>query len=238
MYDIAVTGYAGLSGSSIIFSDSGYRRKLLEIYPESFFEPLLKRESRCSLKDKIEEVLKGSSDMSGPGTGPYDKEEDGEVLDAGFGMMEQQAFIRAEEALRQETDIHDMLLGHREAGLLYAASGGGIYKALWELLHRQRLGASFSQKDIPVRQQTVEICETFDLDPYRLYADGMLLWLTNEGQRLKELWEAAFGGGSAALIGHTKPGPAIERRDGESIAYLRRPEPDQLYILGGGYHVG
>ena len=108
------------------------------------------------------------------------------------------------------------------------ASEGGIYKALWELLRAHRLGASFSQRAIPVRQQTIEVCEVLELDPYRLRSDGTWIWLTKESGRIVRLFERASLKGSAAVIGHTKKGPGIERDDGEAVAFLRRPEPDEL----------
>ena len=93
-----------------------------------------------------------------------------------------------------------------------SAADGGVYGALWRLLKRNGLGGEFSQREIPVSQQAIEICETFGLDPYRLSSEDCYVCLTGD---VREGMKA---------IGHTEKGPAIRRVDGESIAYLRRPE--------------
>ncbi len=134
----------------------------------------------------------------------------------------------AMKVIQGDRELSELFDDHLREGLLIQASEGGIYKALWELLRAHRLGASFSQRAIPVRQQTIEVCEVLELDPYRLRSDGTWIWLTKESGRIVRLFERASLKGSAAVIGHTKKGPGIERDDGEAVAFLRRPEPDEL----------
>lgn len=93
---------------------------------------------------------------------------------------------------------------------------GGVYGALWRLLKRQRQGAQFSQRAIPVRQQSIEVCETEDLDPYRVPAENTVIWLTKDASELKKRFP------EAQTIGFTEKGPAIVRTDGEHPAYLRK----------------
>lgn len=95
-------------------------------------------------------------------------------------------------------------------------SPGGVYGALWTLLRKEGLGASFSQRLIPVRQQTVEICEMTGADPYRLEAANTCLWLCEDSGPLKKHFP------QAVTIGYTEPGPAIKRIDGAVTAYLRK----------------
>ncbi|MCQ2400345.1 MAG: hypothetical protein MJ059_00260 [Lachnospiraceae bacterium] len=96
------------------------------------------------------------------------------------------------------------------------SADGGVFGAMWRILKRNRLGAEFSQRAIPVRQQTIEICEMFSIDPYRLESKGCRVWLVSDmGRFLKEYPDAV-------TIGHTEKGPAIKRTDGETLAYLRK----------------
>ena len=104
-----------------------------------------------------------------------------------------------------------------------SAADGGVFGALWRLLKRNRLGADFSQRRIPILQQTVEVCETFGLDPYRMESDTCTVWLAEDASGLFEAAKKA--GVSCKVIGFTTKGPAIRRTDGASVAYLRRPEP-------------
>lgn len=102
------------------------------------------------------------------------------------------------------------------------AAEGGVFGALWRLLKRNRLGADFSQRAIPILQQTVEICETFGLDPYRLESEGCAVWLCEDASGLFEVAKKA--GVPCERIGFTAKGPGIRRTDGAAVAYLRRPE--------------
>ena len=117
-----------------------------------------------------------------------------------------------------------------EQGLLpeqvQEASDGGVFAALWNLLKAQRIGACFCQRAIPLRQQTVELCELFGLNPFRLRAEDCFVCLVPEGERFCR--EAEKAGLAAAVIGYTEPGCAIRRTDGEETAFLRRPEEDEL----------
>lgn len=45
---------------------------------------------------------------------------------------------------------------------------GGILAALWNISGAYEQGISFSLLKIPVSQEIIEVCELFDLNPYRL----------------------------------------------------------------------
>ena len=122
-------------------------------------------------------------------------------------------------------------------GLSESAADGGVLAALWRLLKRQRSGGTYALSEIPVLQQTIEICETFALNPYRLSADSCRVWLV-EGKDWQRLWEmSAAAGVPFAVIGHTAEGVAIWRTDSEVPSSIRRPEADELVkILGGTDH--
>ena len=78
-------------------------------------------------------------------------------------------------------------------------SDGGVFAALWELGERYRTGFAVTLKKIPVKQQTIEICNYFDIDPYRLYAKGCVLVLSEYAERLAE--DLCEQGIPAAVIG-------------------------------------
>jgi len=104
-----------------------------------------------------------------------------------------------------------------------SAREGGVLGALWRLLKRNRLGADYDQRQIPVLQQTIEICETFGLDPYRLEATSCRVYLCEDPG---PLYQAARDFSVVChRIGSSRKGPAIRRIDGAAVAYLRKPEP-------------
>ena len=69
---------------------------------------------------------------------------------------------------------------------MHDVAGGGIYTALWEMGEKLGLGCRVLLKDIPVLQEVVEICEVFDINPYRLRGDGALLIATSQADKLTE----------------------------------------------------
>ena len=58
---------------------------------------------------------------------------------------------------------------------MHDVTTGGIFGALWELAEASGVGLEIELKKIPIRQETVEICEFFDLNPYQMGSTGCLL---------------------------------------------------------------
>lgn len=114
----------------------------------------------------------------------------------------------------------------------WEASGeGGILKTLWDLSGAYETGIRFSLREIPVRQETIEICERLELNPYRLYADGCCLLVSDNGGRtVRQLAEQNV---AAEVIGVVMSGVAREMPGNGTMGYLERPRPDELYKIIG-----
>lgn len=106
------------------------------------------------------------------------------------------------------------------------AGEGGILTALWNLSGAYETGIEFSLRQIPVKQETIEVCERLELNPYRLYSKGCcLLVADNGGQMVKALaGERIF----AQVIGKVNRGIAREILSAEGHGYLDRPQPDEM----------
>ncbi len=108
-----------------------------------------------------------------------------------------------------------------------AAREGGIFGALWELASDNGVGLVADLKDIPVRQETIEICEFFDLNPYELLAGGSLLIVTTRGADLaKRLNEMGI---NAAVIGKICEGNDRIVRNGEETRFLEPAKGDEIF---------
>ena len=114
-------------------------------------------------------------------------------------------------------------------GLADSSENGGVLAALWRVLKANRMGGCYDLGKIPVLQQTIEICETFGLNPYRLCAPSCRIWLTETAGEI--MGDAAGAGMPSAVIGYTAEGAAINRTDTEVPSSLRRPEKDELYRI-------
>ena len=197
-----MTGFAGLAGSRLIYQTPALQERLLKRYAPQFFSAL--------------EV-----------DGAAVSEDAGKDVSAETGQPRDAESGKAQEAVRVFLDLQQTAA---EAGHLIEAGEGGVYAALWQLLKQNRCGAVYAQRAIPILQETIEICETFDLNPYRLYAKGCAVWLVETGGAVCAAAEAV--GLPAAVIGYQASGAAIRRRDCPEDAFLRRPEPDALARLG------
>ena len=61
---------------------------------------------------------------------------------------------------------------------MHSVGEGGIFGALWELAEGAGVGLEIDLKKIPVKQETIEICEFFGLNPYELASGGCLLMVS------------------------------------------------------------
>lgn len=85
------------------------------------------------------------------------------------------------------------------AKALHNGSEDGVFGALWEMGEASGVGLEVELEAIPIRQETVEVCEYFDENPYLIPADGVLLIGAPEGRRLAE--DLRRHGVAAAVIG-------------------------------------
>ena len=117
-----------------------------------------------------------------------------------------------------------------EACAMHDLSGGGIFRALWELAEVAETGIRIEMKKIPVKQETIEICEVFGLNPYELLSGGAALFVAENGELLVErLKEADI---PAAVIGRLTDNNdrvmVTYSEDGEEIRFLERPKTDEF----------
>lgn len=112
---------------------------------------------------------------------------------------------------------------------MHDVTEGGIYGALWELAEASGVGLEIDLKAIPLRQETVEICEQFRLNPYQLISSGSMLITAPDGLGLiKELEKEGI---PASIIGRCVDGKAKKIQNGEETAFLERPKTDELYKI-------
>lgn len=107
---------------------------------------------------------------------------------------------------------------------MHGASEGGIFGALWEFAEDARVGLEIDLRKLPLRQETVEVCEYCNVNPYELLSGGCLIMAAKDGHGLAEALRAAHI--PAAVVGQITEGSARILRNGKWIRYLNRPEKD------------
>jgi len=84
-------------------------------------------------------------------------------------------------------------------------------------------------KKIPIRQETIEICEYFDLNPYKILSGGCLLIATEDGNGLvMELEKANI---PAVVIGKATEGRDRVLINEDERRFLETTQTDELYSL-------
>ncbi len=110
-------------------------------------------------------------------------------------------FIKSAQNLEQYYSILPEAATAIKSGVsvMHDVAGGGIFGALWELGEKAGVGLQVHLKKIPIKQETVEICEFLGYNPYEMRSDGALLFITKEGHTLVEA--LALQGIPAEVIG-------------------------------------
>lgn len=115
------------------------------------------------------------------------------------------------------------------ATAMHDVTEGGIYGALWEMAEASGVGLEIDLKAIPIRQETVELCEVMGLNPYYLISSGSMLIATDHGHDLvRELQKAGI---HASVAGKVTRGNDRVVLNGEDRAFLERPRTDELYKI-------
>ncbi len=113
------------------------------------------------------------------------------------------------------------------AGAMHDVTEGGIFGALWELAEASGTGLNVDLKKLPVRQETIEICEVLGVNPYQLLSGGSLLIAADHGSALVQ--ELSAKGIPAAVVGVLTAGNDRVVVNGEDVRYLEPPGRDEIY---------
>lgn len=114
-----------------------------------------------------------------------------------------------------------------EIGSICTAGEGGIFRALWTLAAQAGAGVEVQLKKIPIRQETVEICNHLDLNPYELVSGGSLLLIAAQGEALVQ--ELNRAGIAAAVIGTVTDNNDRVIVNGEERRFLEPAKADEIF---------
>ena len=140
-------------------------------------------------------------------------------------------YLDLARAISEDLSLHKAFKVCRAFPVKYIhdISTGGVFAALWELGEGADCGLKVRLKDIPIRQETVEVCEFFDLNPYMALGGGSALIVTENGEELVDILEQA--GISATLIGQTADNNDRIIINEEDARYLTPPKGDDIYKI-------
>lgn len=137
-------------------------------------------------------------------------------------------FLDKTKALKKFLDIQkaaQIAAGHG-VGAMKDGSRGGIFGTLWEFAEASGIGLEIGLKKIPIRQETVEVCEFLGVNPYELHAGGCLLMAAEDGNALVQALERE--GIFATVIGKATAGNDRVLLNEEERRFLEPAKPDEL----------
>ena len=113
------------------------------------------------------------------------------------------------------------------AYLMHDITEGGVFGALWEIACAGRCGIEVDLKKIPIRQETVEISEFYDINPYMLISSGSLLIFADHANALVD--ELQREGISAVVIGKATEDTKKIVYNEDEMRFLEPASVDELY---------
>lgn len=136
------------------------------------------------------------------------------------------SFIEKTKRCKEALILPEQILKLPEEAKSRQCGDGGVLCGLWELAEAEKTGFEIDFSKLALKQETVEICEFFQLNPYLLTSAGSYLVLTEHGEETLEILKNA--GVPAVRIGFVKEQNARTLVNGEETRYLDRPAPDEL----------
>ena len=99
---------------------------------------------------------------------------------------------------------HAQIALEHGSAVMHDLSETGVFGGLWELGEKMQAGMEIEARNIPVHQETIELSEQLEQNPYTMQSAGSLLVVTRDGNGLVHRYEKE--GIHAALIGKVMPG--------------------------------
>lgn len=110
---------------------------------------------------------------------------------------------------------------------MHDVSEGGIFGALWELAEASRVGVEIDIKKLPIKQETVEISEFFDVNPYKLLSGGSLVIAAYDGNSVVR--EIERNNGMAVIVGKTTDSNDRVLLQGDDRRFIEMAQTDEIY---------
>ena len=110
---------------------------------------------------------------------------------------------------------------------MHDVSEGGVFAALWEMAEGAGVGLTIDMKKLPLRQETVEVCEFCNVNPYELRSGGSLIIASPEGTAVVEALAAE--GIPAVIVGRFTDSNERLILNEDEVRYMDRPQRDEIY---------
>ncbi|MFA5527949.1 MAG: AIR synthase family protein [Peptostreptococcales bacterium] len=168
-------------------------------------------------------ILTKYAGLEGTGIIAYDYEEE---LKAKVSM---DVIDNAKSFLEEISVVEEGLIGGRlGATSMHDVTEGGILGAVWETCQSSKLGARIRVDAIPVKEETLKICDVYGIDYLRLISSGCMLMTISADKKDNLLKQLKAKGILATAIGVMTEKDVIMVKDGKDFS-IDPPDKDELY---------
>ncbi len=148
-----------------------------------------------------------------------------------------ESYIASMHISEDKLDIYDKCQALIEGGvsMIHDVSFGGIYRTLVEVSERTGLGIDILHEDIPIKQNTIEACEFWNINPYQLLGTGGIVAVCHE-EKLNDIKAALEKRGIEYSVAGklTKDGARVVHSGDDRIRRsLNYYEGDEIFNLRG-----
>lgn len=150
---------------------------------------------------------------------------------AGRTILEQRfsrRFLERVRSLSSKIELEnklEVIKTRKDIGIYYIGRTG-VFGALWEIASITKKGFLVERKEIPIYQETIELCEFFDVNPYMLRSGSAWILALNQGRTFVEKCKSC--GIEAAIIGTMESNADKLVCNGEDCCYLTMPTAVKL----------
>lgn len=143
------------------------------------------------------------------------------------GKVDRRLLENARSFMEHISVVKEGLIGGKMgASAMHDVTEGGVLGALWEIAEASKVGMRVYLDKIPIRPETVAICNELGLDPLKLISSGCMIIVCRDGSgMLKALTRESV---PAAVIGEIIEGGRTVIRNGME-ELIEPPEKDELY---------
>ena len=136
-------------------------------------------------------------------------------------------FVDRAAALEWRKGLAEELRGQFPGSFVREAGEGGIFAALWNMVEACNAGFTVDMKKLPILQETIEVCEALELNPYEIASGGCAVLAADNGNDI--VWGL---GPSAVFVGKVTKGRDRILLSGGHRRYLNRPEENDIKQKG------
>lgn len=143
-------------------------------------------------------------------------------------FLTEEEITKTSKLIKDTSVIKEGLIAKKlNVSLLHDATEGGILGGAWEMAENSNLGAIIDIDKILILDETKKIAKHFNINPYKLISSGVMLFITDDDEKLKE--ELNKENIPSATIGYlTKEKEIYTIKDGVK-EILSPPKQDELY---------